>query len=286
VTASKEVILAGGTFNSPQLLMLSGIGNSDDLKQLKIPVLVNSPGVGRNMQDNEEMPIVGQFKGGGGGGLSGCTMLKTKHAAFDERDMFLMQGPFVFRGFWPSNQTNRNLLADPGDRYGISMVKIHPQNTAGYVKLKSANPQEQPDINFNHFGAGKETDMGAMKDTIAWARQIYNATNSPTGPVNVMEPPCPNGPDSSGSCGQADEDWITAQTFGHHPTSTCAIGGDNDTMAVVDARFRVRGVAGLRVVDASTFPRTPGAFPVVPTFMISEKASDTILEDAKNEVSC
>jgi choline dehydrogenase len=64
VTASREAILAGGTLNLPQLLILGGIGNSGDLKQLKIPVLVNSPGVGSNMQDNEEVSIVRQFKGG------------------------------------------------------------------------------------------------------------------------------------------------------------------------------------------------------------------------------
>jgi choline dehydrogenase len=201
-----------------------------------------------------------------------------------------MQGPFAFRGFWPRNQTNKNLFADPGDRYGISMVKIHPQNNTGCIKLESANPQEQPDINCNHFGAGNETDMahmGAMKDTVAWARQIYNATNSRTGPVNVMEPPCPNGPDANTNCGQADEDWITAKTFGHHPTSTCAIGcGAIGTMAVVDTRLRVRGGCRIASCSANTFPRTPGAFPVVPTFMISEKASDTILEDAKNETGC
>jgi choline dehydrogenase len=99
----------------------------------------------------------------------------------------------------------------------------------------------------------------------------------------VLEPPCAS-PDANGSCGQVDEDWISAQTFGHHPTSTAAIGADGDANAVLDSRFRVRGVGGLRVVDASVFPRIPGVFPVVSTFMVGQKGADVILEDAKKEV--
>jgi choline dehydrogenase len=131
------------------------------------------------------------------------------------------------------------------------------------------------------YEEGKETDMGAMKDTIAWARKIYSSAKGVK--VAAKEPPCP-APDAEGYCGQTDEDWITGQTFGHHPTSTAAIGKDGDAMAVLDSRFRVRGVKGLRVVDASTFPRIPGVFPVVSTFMISEKASDVVKEDADKDV--
>ncbi|KAF2180717.1 GMC oxidoreductase [Zopfia rhizophila CBS 207.26] len=282
-TARKEVIVSGGTFNSPQMLMLSGIGPKAHLAEYNIPVLVDAPGVGRNMQDNQEMPIIGRVSGQTGGGFSQpIIMMKTKHSPDGERDMFLMQGSFAFRGFWPSNQTNNACCQDGPGTYGISMVKNHPQNKAGYVKLQSANPQDPPDINFMHYEEGKETDMGAMKDTIAWARKIYAAAKGIT--VKAEEPPCPNGPDGEGYCGQNDEDWITGQTFGHHPTSTVAIGKDGDPMAVLDSKFRVRGVVGLRVVDASIYPRIPGVFPVVSTFMISQKASDTMLEDAKTDV--
>jgi choline dehydrogenase len=74
------------------------------------------------------------------------------------------------------------------------------------------------------------------------------------------------------------------QTFGHHPTSTAAIGAEGDKNAVLDGSFRVKGVRGLRVVDASVFPRIPGVFPVVSTFMVSEKASDVVKEDAEKDV--
>jgi choline dehydrogenase len=152
----------------------------------------------------------------------------------------------------------------------MSMVKNHPQNRRGYVKLLSADPQDTPEINFNLFEQGKETDMGAMKWTIAWARSILSTAKANGVAITPTEPAC-----STESC---DEEWITGQTFGHHPTSTVAIGD------VLDARFRVKGVQGLRVVDASVFPRTPGIFPVVSVFMVSEKASDVIKEDAKGDV--
>jgi choline dehydrogenase len=297
-TARKEVIIAGGTFNTPQILMLSGIGPKEHLAEFKIPVVVDAQGVGRNMQDNQEMPIIGVISGSGGTFSQAFAMHTTKHSPDGERDMFMMQGPgFAFRGFWPSNQTNNALPAEAAGTYGISMVKNHPQNRKGYVKLVSSNPQDMPDINFSKYmdqaelmqsnaitvlyEEGKETDMGAMKDTIAWARKIYSSAKGVK--VAAKEPPCP-APDAEGYCGQTDEDWITGQTFGHHPTSTAAIGKDGDAMAVLDSRFRVRGVKGLRVVDASTFPRIPGVFPVVSTFMISEKASDVVKEDADKDV--
>jgi choline dehydrogenase len=282
-TARKEVILSGGTFNTPQLLMLSGIGPAEHLSSLQIPVLVDAQGVGRNMQDNQEMPIVGQVQGNTAGGfVQPMLMLTTPHSPDGERDMFIMQFPGAFRGFWPSNQTNTALPQDPPGTYGMSMVKNHPQNRKGYVKLVSKDPQDVPEINFMLYEEGREADLGAMKWTIAWARKMYAAAKGIT--VAAKEPPCPQGPDASGGCGQADEDWIVGQTFGHHPTSTAAIGKEGDPMAVLDSRFRVRGVRGLRVVDASIYPKIPGVFPVVSTFMISEKASDTLKEDAEKDV--
>tara|TARA_R110002003_G_scaffold40_11_gene2743 strand:+ start:31715 stop:33070 length:1356 start_codon:yes stop_codon:yes gene_type:complete len=281
--ARKEVIISGGTFNTPQLLMLSGIGPAAHLSSLHIPVLVDSPGVGQNMQDNQELPIIGQVSGSTSGGFSQpFLMMTTPHSPDGERDMFIMQGSFAFRGFWPANQTNAALPQDGPGTYGMSMVKNHPQNRAGYVRLVSSDPQDPPDINFMLYEQGRDADMGALKWTVAWARNMYAQAKGVS--VAAKEPPCPAGPDASGSCGLADEEWITGQTFGHHPTSTAAIGADDNPMAVLDGRFRVRGVKGLRVVDASVFPRIPGIFPVVSTFMVSEKASDVVKEDAKKDV--
>lgn len=109
-TARKEVILSGGTFNTPQLLMLSGIGPKEHLSHFNIPVIVDAPGVGRNLMDNQEMPIIGQFQGQSSGFTQPIIMMKTKHSPDGERDMFVMQGPFAFRGFWPSNQSTSHPL--------------------------------------------------------------------------------------------------------------------------------------------------------------------------------
>ncbi len=126
----------------------------------------------------------------------GCVVLKTKHAAYGERDMFLFHGPFAFRGFQPDQQSNANLAKDVPGTYGISMVKMHPRNTAGYVKLRTADPRDPPEINFRLYAEARETDLGAMKDTIAWARAVHARVSAPVGPIKSTEPPCGGaGPD-------------------------------------------------------------------------------------------
>ncbi|KEZ46436.1 Choline dehydrogenase [Scedosporium apiospermum] len=285
-TARREVIISGGTFNTPQILMLSGIGDPEQLEQFDIPVLVEATGVGTSLMDNQEMPVVGQASGTVGFGDPGFIMIQTDHATYDERDMFLMHNSGgVFRGFWPSNQTNE-LPSEVPRVYSTSMVKQHPLNRAGYVRLQSADPLDTPDINFNLYVEGSETDLGGMRDSIAWVRRVYANVAAPAGPIEPLEPPCPSGITEDGHCTDESEDdeWIIAHTFGHHPTSTVRIGADDDPTAVLDSKFRVRGVEGLRVVDASVFPRIPGVFPVVATFIISQKATDTILEELAAEM--
>ncbi|KAK4188590.1 hypothetical protein QBC35DRAFT_548974 [Podospora australis] len=269
--ARREVIVSGGAFNSPQLLLLSGIGNKTELAKFNIPVIKDLPGVGQHLMDNQEMPIVGT--GSAGSGMAEVSMYKTKHPAHGERDMFLMGGQgFMFRGFWPDNPVR--VPTEPRNTYGVSMVKGSSVNDKGWVKLKSADPLDTPEINFNHFAPGSEMDLEAMKDTVAWIRTVYKRVG-----ITTVEPPCSKGPDANGYCGQEDVDWIHKQTFGHHPTSTNKIGADYDPMAVLDSKFRVRGVSGLRVVDASSFARIPGVFPAVSTFMISQKASDDMIAE-------
>lgn len=278
--ARKEIIVAGGTFNTPQLLQLSGIGPASLLDSLKIPVLVDAPGVGSNLQDNQEMPVVGVSKNGQGSG-AGYTFIKTNHSANGERDLWFMHGG-PFRGFWPpaTRLSNRPGPQDAAGTLSMSMVKQHVANRAGSVKITSTDPRDPPEINFRLYTQGRETDMGAVKDFVAWSRRVHNATAAPVGPISTIEPPCPNGQDANGSCGQADEDWIEGQTFGHHCTSTAAIGADGDPNAVLDSKFRVRGVSGLRVADASVFPKIPGIFPAVATFMVGQKAGEAVIADA------
>ncbi|KAK8035722.1 GMC oxidoreductase [Apiospora marii] len=320
VCAKKEVILSGGAFNTPQLLMLSGIGAASDLTKLQIPVVADLPGVGTNMQDNEEIGIFGlakenftfatapgqdpdpvcTFQGdaadpcyalflqGKGpytraGPNSNAFMLKTDHSPDGERDALIFAGPFTFRGFWP--KTPGQDFTEPPNTWGMHAVKMHPQNRAGTVKLRSSDPTDMPEINFNYFTDGAETDLGALQDVVAWGRRAFlnvaADSEGGAGPVNITGPPCRDINRTDGRCndaaGKSDEEFIRNQMFGHHVTSTCAIGADDDERAVLDSKFRVRGVEGLRVVDASVFPRIPGAFPVVSVYLVSEKASEDIL---------
>ena len=320
VCARKEVILAGGAFNTPQLLMLSGIGAAPDLAKLRIPVVADLPGVGTNMQDNEEIGIFGlaqenftfapapgqapdpvcTFQGdaadpcyalflqGKGpytraGPNSNAFMLKTDHSPDGERDALVFAGPFTFRGFWP--KTPGQDFTEPPNTWGMHAVRMHPQNRAGTVKLRSADPTDMPEINFRYFTDGAATDLGALQDVVAWGRRAFLRVPADSaggaGPVNITGPPCRDINPADGRChdnsGKSDEEFIRNQMFGHHVTSTCAIGADDDETAVLDSKFRVRGVEGLRVVDASVFPRIPGAFPVVAVYLASEKASEDIL---------
>ncbi|KAK8113009.1 hypothetical protein PG984_013535 [Apiospora sp. TS-2023a] len=330
--ARHEVIISGGTFNSPQLLQLSGIGDRQHLTSLGIPVVSHVPGVGRNLQDNQELPVVGHglanftttpdpaaanctfgapgdpcvaawLRGegpyAGAQGNSECALFKSKYSPEGRRDILTFSPPSTFRGFWPpTNQTDLGLFTDPPNAVSRSMVRMSPQppsEKAG-VRITSRDPTVPPAINFEHFPGGLEDDedLSAMLDTVAFVRRVFAAVPPPYGPVTPVEPPCPSGVLSTGYCRVREEDaaWVRSQAFGHHATGTCRIGNFDadddvdgeeereDPLAVLDSRFRVRGVRGLRVVDASVFPRQPGAFPVLATVMVGQKASEVILEDA------
>lgn len=142
------------------------------------------------------------------------------------------------------------------------------------MQLRSADPLDAPDVNFEFFAEGAEADLGAFADAAAWARGVFAGVEGEAGPVRGVEPPCVQ--DGDGGCSrEADEQWVRDRVFGHHATGTCAIG------EVVDSRLRVKGTEGLRVVDGSVFPRVMGAFPVLATFLVGEKGSEVLLEDAK-----
>lgn len=168
-----------------------------------------------------------------------------------------------------------------------SIAHTNVQSNAGHVRLASADPRAPPDINIRGYeapGGAGDADLAAVVDAVAWVRRGLASLPAPYGPVaDVVEPPCPAGWDrASGYCADPEQDrrWVREQTFGHHPVGTCKIGPADDELAVVDSRFRVHGVRGLRVVDASVFPISPGGFPVLPTVMVGQKGSDVILEDA------
>lgn len=300
-TASREVIVAGGTYNSPQLLKLSGVGPADELTKFNIPVVVDLPGVGTNLQDHYETNVQGKapsnftaFDGCtfdaseadeclekwrnpnkiqkrgtyASPGLGAAMYFKSSVAENNEWDTFVFGGPVNFRGYYPGyafNATNEH------DWFTWAILKAHPRNTAGTVTLRSADPLDVPDITYNYFDTGNgdyQKDITAIREAIALARKSFKnqlvKINEVLPGVDVV---------SDG----AIEEYIKDTTWGHHASSTCPIGADDDEMAVLDSSFRVRGTEGLRVVDASVFPKIPGTFTAMSTYLVAEKAADVIL---------
>lgn len=301
VEASREIIVSGGTYNSPQLLKLSGVGPSEELQRFDIPVVVDLPGVGTNLQDHYEVNVQGKapsdwsaFTGctfdnseadecldrweanvlGNRGVYSspgvGASMFYKSSTAGEDFDTFIFGGPVNFRGYFPGYAFN---ATSEHDWFTWAILKSHPRNNAGSVTLRSSDPLDVPDIVYNYFDTGVgdyEADITAITDAIALARKSFA---SQLVPITEVLP----GADVTSKAGISD--YIKDTAWGHHASSTCPIGADNDPMAVLDSKFRVRGTAGLRVVDASVFPRIPGTFTAVSTYMVAEKAADDILAE-------
>ncbi|GJC86053.1 oxygen-dependent choline dehydrogenase [Colletotrichum liriopes] len=289
--ASREVIIAGGAYNSPQLLKLSGIGPAAELGRFGIPVVKDLPGVGTNLQDHYEItrsqrvhvwvqwakrPLPGTMADSHprrpgiyeSSGFAGAMFYKSTVAERNEWDVFAFGGPVNFRGYFPNYSINGTI---EHDWFSWAILKSHPRNTAGSVTLRSSDPLDVPDIVYNYFDTGSgdfNADLQALTETVKLTRDAFSRQ-----PIPIRE----ELPGAGVSSDDAVKQYIKDTAWGHHASSTCPIGADNDPMAVLDSSFRVRGVAGLRVVDASVYPRIPGTFTAVSTYMVGEKAADVIL---------
>ena len=303
--ARREVIVSGGTFNTPQILMLSGIGAADELAEHDIPVVVDLPGVGKNLRDHYEVPVIHEFaenftfwdtcygelemnqcyeqwKQNGTGpwstlGFFEFVLWTSSVAPRGERDLIFYGASDGILGHLPP-YVNNTALMDAQNVYTYTISESHPRTGAGTVRLTSADPRDVPEINFEYFDHDSpegEDDVQGLVDGIGFARKIFNSV---PGQVAVSEAL----PGASISSQEQLREWVRHEAYGHHATGTAVIGCDDDPAAVLDSRFRVRGVKGLRVVDASVFPTVPGTFPLISIFMMSEKASAVILEDAKS----
>lgn len=300
VYARREVILAGGAYNTPQLLMLSGIGPRMHLEQLGIPVRIDLPGVGKNLQDRYEVGVVyemredwtvnagatfsdnpdfdpalkqwldsrtGVYTSGG----SALAYLFRSNPADLDPDLFVFALATHFQGYFP---LYFSFFEPIRNQFTWAILKAHTKNTGGIVELYSDDPLERPYINFHYFNEGTNadgSDLDAVVKGVQFARALM--TGSPYVARELLPGP-----------GIQTEDeikqWVRDQAWGHHCSCTCPIGANGDAMAVLDGDFRVRGVRNLRVVDASVFPRIPGTFIVLPIYMISEKAASVIIRDA------
>ena len=289
VTASaREVILCAGTIDTPKLLMLSGIGDPAQLAAHAIPVAVAAPGVGRNFQDHLSVLVTHRRRDTstferamrydrlagamarsylGAGGFAGdvpigVTAFLPTHPAKDVPDVqfLFLAAPF------PARPYVRNPVADG---YGCRVALLRPESR-GAVTLASADPAAPPRITPNFLSAGN--DRATLLDGVRLLRQILAQPDmAPHDGGEVLPGP---------SIQRADElDAFmrrTAVTV-HHPAGTCRMGPPSDPARVVDGALRVRGVEGLRVVDASAMPDLVGGNINGVVMMMAEKAADMIL---------
>ncbi|KAK3485238.1 uncharacterized protein B0T23DRAFT_367134 [Neurospora hispaniola] len=273
--ARREVILSSGVFNTPQLLKLSGIGPATELSKFGIPVLVDLPGVGERLTDNYEGSLLGLGKVPIASGLI-TILFRTPNAPTSKRNIFAWCGAFSFEGFWPGFPTYYG-----PNQYSCAMVHIKPRSQDGSVRLLSADPQDKPEINFRFFEHGGDEDLAELVSAANILRESWQAAGEPVLPFEELHP-CPSAEKKNGTtCSDGKQaEYFKLQAYSHHATSSCQIGAEGDRLAVLDSKFRVRGVEGLRVVDASAFPNVPGFFPSVPTMMISVKAAGDVLAAA------
>ncbi|KKA30641.1 hypothetical protein TD95_004216 [Thielaviopsis punctulata] len=298
VRALKEVIVSAGTFNTPQLLKLSGIGPRDELTRFGIRTLVDLPGLGTNMQDRYETTMnwetseplsaianctfgrpgdkcLEEWKSGtspstqgiysSNGAPLGIILKSSQAAPTDDPDLFMFAGTVDFRGYFPGY--SQNGTAD-SKHWTWGVLKARSRNHAGTVQLRSTNPQDTPVIQFNSFAQGGDKDAAAVAEGLKFIRDMHSKIAPGHGNWTEVWP------------GKEVEDLETFarnEAWGHHACCTAKIGADDDKMAVLDSEFRVRGTKGLRVVDASIFPDIPNWFISTSIYMASEKAADAIL---------
>jgi choline dehydrogenase len=285
----REVVLSGGTYNSPQLLMLSGIGPADHLRALGIAPLQDLPGVGENLSEHPRAPVefaarepvtflnelrvdrvlwsVVRWKLFGTGTLAtqlnSCNVIIRTRTDLAQPDIQLMTNPVRMDAkIWCPGIGQRQ-----EHRVTADAVVLHPQ-ARGRVSLRSANPLDAPRVQVNAFG--DDADIDTAIRGIAAARHIYRTRPQ----ADLIEREIAPGPACTS---RADLEAYIRATGGitQHPVGTCKMGVDAG--AVVDPQLRVHGIEGLRVADASIMPAITGGNTNAPTIMIGEKASDLIL---------
>jgi choline dehydrogenase len=288
--ARKEILVSSGAYNSPQLLQLSGVGPADLLNKHGIDIVLDAPGVGNDLQDHMQVRLVTR-----------CAQRVTlndivnhpvrrimagmQYAAFRKGPLTIAAGtsgaffktnprlatPDIQIHFLPFSTDKMGEKLHSFSGFSASVCQLRPESR-GSLRIKSADPTVPPEIRINYLAT--ETDRAAFIEGIKILRRILGAPALKPYSVEEIHP----GPKVT-----SDEELLnycrrTGSTV-YHPTSTCRMG--NDPLAVVDQRLRVRGIEGLRVVDASVMPDLMSGNTNAPTIMIAEKASDMIREDAR-----
>jgi choline dehydrogenase-like flavoprotein len=192
----------------------------------------------------------------------------------DVPDLFCMALLAKFKGYFPGYS---RLIAEQHNYLSWAVLKAHTNNRAGEVTLRSADPRDMPLVNFHYFDEGSDAAGEDLRAVVKALHFIRNMTRDlqESGMIEREELP--------GDAVQTDEqlaDYVRNNAWGHHASCTCAI-GPREAGGVLDSRLRVHGTNGLRVVDASIFPRIPGFFIAGAIYMAAEKAADMILQDAQ-----
>ena len=293
--ARREVILCGGTINSPQLLMLSGIGPGDHLRDLGISVHHHLPGVGQNLQDHLLVRVehralqdvtIDRLRridraayafmqallfGRGPASSFPLTIggLYKSDPALDEPDLQSHFMPGLSSASLRLPYFSKVLPQDRGAGFFSNVYQLRPQSR-GSLTLASNDPFAHPLMRPNYLSA--EADRITLRKGVRLVRDIFRQKAFDGWRGEELSP----GPSIESD--QAIDHWIsqTADTV-YHPTSTCRMGPDHDPMAVLDAALRVRGIGHLRVVDASAFPSMTSGNTAAPTIMLAEKAADLIM---------
>jgi choline dehydrogenase len=298
VRARREVILAGGAFNTPQLLMLSGIGDPDVLGRYGITTRVALHGVGKNLQDRYEVPVVNRM-------VKPWEMLEG--ATFTTNDAQYRNWSANREGVYTSNGAllsvvQRSSVGRPvpdlfcfallvdfrGYRPGYSedvrkrhdcltwiVLKARTNNRGGSVTITSPDPRVRPAIDFRYFEEGTDAsgdDLTAVVEGIRLVRKMSAGMRPRLIAAEEMPGDQITEPDEL-------KQFVRDHAWGHHASCTCAI-GPRDRGGVLTSDFTVHGTERLRVVDASVFPRAPGLFIVSAVYMIAEKAADAIIANA------
>jgi choline dehydrogenase len=288
--ARREVIVSGGAINSPQILMLSGVGDAAALKPLGIAPVAHVPGVGANLQDHIETYV-----------QHACTQPITLHSTQNlvakgaigvewllfrtglgatnhfESGGFIrsragVQHPDLQYHFLPIAITYDG--KEKVDQHGFQ-AHVGPMRptSRGAITLASANPRQAPRILFNYLAT--EGDRQEFRDAIRLTREIF--AQKAFDPFRGAE--LSPGP-AVATDAEIDAHIRRKAESAYHPSCSCRMGADDDPLAVVDGSLRVRGTEGLRVVDASVMPAVVSGNLNAPTIMIGEKAADIILGKA------
>jgi choline dehydrogenase len=291
-TIAGELVLAAGAIGSPQLLQLSGVGPGGLLQDYGVPLVADIPGVGENLQDHLQMRLVFKVKntktlnlransliGRIGMGLEyflmkrgPLTMAPSQLGAFAKSDEYRETANLQYH-IQPLSTPKLGDPLHPFEAFTASVCNLRPESR-GYVRIKSPHPRDQPAIQPNYLADPADRQVAA--DAIKLTRRIVGAPAMAGFEPEELLPGL-----------QFRNDEELAREAGNigttifHPVGTCKMGAASDKGAVVDERLRVRGIEGLRVVDASVMPEITSGNTNSPTLMIAEKAAEMMLADAR-----